>query len=489
MHRIAFAALLAFATGCASAHQAGDPRPIPPLLADLAPKPAASPNATPRVVTGRGPLSLVDAQRLALAQNPALAARSTAVQARVGEAKQARAIPNPELELTAEDLVVGGAGGGGGGGGVDAQPVQLTAALTQPIELGGKRGARIAAAQHRRVEAELELERERLRVYRETSKAFIDLLAAQRRDANAGEMVVLAEETMRVLTAKAEAGRTPDLEIKRTRVALALARIERRKAAQARDAARLALATLIGQSEPQFERARGGFAIPDKLPDLAELLPRVEHHPELRRCHTVIAKKRTELDAARADAIPDVSVGLGYRYLKDGARSALLATLAIPVPLWDRNQGRVDAAGHEIAGAQHEAEAAELELTRELKQTVRDLHAAHFEVQSLSREVVAEARESYGTIVDGYRLGRFGYLDLLDAQRTLFAAVQQAVEARALFFKAAIDMEGLVGQSLFDWTADGEQTDNDLGIRQALEHPRNAAFEPAEPATKSESTP
>ena len=64
------------------------------------------------------------------------------------------------------------------------------------------------------------------------------------------------------------------------------------------------------------------------------------------------------------------------------------------------------------------------------------------------KEVVPEAEKAFGAAWAGYNDGKFTYLDVLDAQRTVFDARVQHLEALAEYLSAVADIEGLVGQSV-----------------------------------------
>jgi cobalt-zinc-cadmium efflux system outer membrane protein len=73
----------------------------------------------------------------------------------------------------------------------------------------------------------------------------------------------------------------------------------------------------------------------------------------------------------------------------------------------------------------------------------------------LRDDVLPEAQKAFDASLEGYREGKFGYLDLLDAQRTLFDARIEYIDAVADYYSAAADVEGLTGQSLESMKTDG----------------------------------
>lgn len=455
--------ILLLTSACADT---GTPPPWPtprPLGAELSAAATATEGGASQIAASanlgaEGALNLEQARRLALRHNPGLAAKRAHFRALAAEAQQATALPNPSFEVAAEDVILAGPNDG-----FSADTVQITGTLSQPIELGGKRDARSSVAAHRRDAAGWAYEAERLRVYRETTAAFVELLAAQRRRTNALEMVKLARETVEVLQTKAGAGKVTPLEVKRSRVTLILAGIEEEKASRALEQAQLELAAFWGRSTASFDSALGGVAIPTTLPELDALQSQLAEHPQNRQQQAAVAQMQAQIKWERSRAIPDLNIDVGYRWINETQASAVVAGIGLPLPLFDANRAQLEAARHHADSAERQAAATRLRLERQLQASHQRLRAAHFEVRALSSEVLGEARESFESVRAGYRLGRFGYLDLLDAQRTLFEAVQRAVEARAAFFKAAAEVEALTGMPLLDWSPGQETPISDVG--------------------------
>lgn len=162
-----------FVVGCAvaaspSPHQGDSEARV--ALNDSRPEPAREPVAV---------LTLQDAAALALLGNPELAEYSWQLRASEARAPQAGARPNPEASVYVEDVLGTGEFHG-------ARRAQVTLQLSQAIELGGKRAARIATATESRNVASREYETKRLDVVAAVTRRFIDVLAAQ-------EVVVLAK--------------------------------------------------------------------------------------------------------------------------------------------------------------------------------------------------------------------------------------------------------------------------------------------------------
>lgn len=393
-----------------------------------------------------GELTLEQALSLATGRNPEIAAAESEVRAREGRLLQAGTRPNPELSGTTENL---------GGEVAKTGGVQSTLQLGQRLELGGDRAARTAAAMATRDLGRWDLESRRLEVVARVTRAFIDVLSAQRRLELATDTVRLAEEVSSTVAARVEAGKVSPIEETRADVALATERIERERAAVDLLGARSRLAATWGSTTPRFDRVAGDLdAIPD-LPSLESVAAQVERNPEVARWTAEIAEREALLRVERARAVPDVTVGGGYRYFELGT-SAFVATVAVPLPLFDRNRGAQIEARERIAKAQEERRSAIVRLRQLVDEAHASLARAQGEVRSLREQVVPGAESVYEAVSEGYRLGKFGYMEVLDARRTLAAVRAQLVRAQTELQRAFADLQRLTAAPMNNIT-NGEQ--------------------------------
>jgi len=415
-----------------------------------------------RVDNPEGRITLRDALSLALLQNPELASFAWETRAREARALQAGRRPNPVLGTLVEDL--GGAAHVAGAESV-VQP-QTTIELSQLIELGGKRAARRKLADLARDLAAWDFEAARIDVLTRVSEAYLDVLADQQMAALAGRTRALAEQVHQIASTRVEAGVVSPIERTKAEVALAGARIDEQRARRTLDAGRTGLATLWGSDAAVFAGADGDLSIPPSIPPFAILQQHIAQNPEVARWTTEIAQRDAARAVTAAARVPDVTVTAGYRRFTEIDSNAFVIGASIPLPVFDRNRAGVQEASDRIAKAREEQRAARSRVTAMLAEAYGRLAGAHDEAAGLASNVLPGARSAFESIEEGYRLGRFGFLDVLDAQRTLVGAEGQYLRALSDWHKAAAQVERLIGVPLADAASQPPATcgDKPLGL-------------------------
>ena len=445
MHMGSVVALLVTVAAMPATAQAVVPRPLGAGL--IVSQPSADGTVTPgsALENPTGQVTLRDALSLALRQSPELASFAWEIRARESAALQAGRPPNPVADLLFEDLGAGRAADEGGTVGA-----QATLQLSQLIELGGKRAARRALAGLDRDLAEWDFETARIDVLTRVTAAFLDVLASQQTVALAERNRALFDQVDQTVRARVEAGVVSPIEQTKAGVALAMTRIEMQRVQRSLAAARTALAALWGHPSAVFESVAGDLLSPPPLPPFETLVQHVARNPEVARWITEIARRDAARALESARGVPDVTVTAGYRRLTEVDSNAFVIGASIPLPFVDRNRAGVQAAAQRVAQAREEERSARARITTLLSAAYRDLAAAHDEAAALAGAVLPGARSAFAAVEEGYRLGRFGYLEVLDAQRTLVTAETQHLRALADAQKAAAQVERLIGVPLAD---------------------------------------
>lgn len=462
-YSIAGIVLLAWLSGCAQDRLLSGERIVADLHRDgiRSPEAAAGPASRPVDDVGlpaTGPITLVDLFRTAEAHNPDLAAARSAVGVAAGALWQASLYPNPRLDAEVEDATwrEGFAGS------------KTTVGITQPIvlgrriaaaidEAGAERAARFAEyrAAHRLLMGEVAVEHARLIALREQSR----LLRTLRES---------AARTLTAARARFEARAAPETDVIRPRVEVhridaALGRLEQESRASAK---RLGL--LLGGATVDVDRLEG------EAPLIAEPLPaaRLEaavrrRHPSLAAADGEIAAASARLERERAERTPDLDLRLAGGYSGDQDSGVVEFGAGMTLPLWDVRQGLVFSARFALAQARQRRAAMENDLLARLAEATGEYEAARVQLDAFRERIVPDAQRAFDQTDEAYRAGRSGFLDLLDAQRTLIEARLTLVELAGAAAAAKARVFQIVG--------------DEESVARATEHPSPERQEEVQP--------
>lgn len=385
-----------------------------------------------------GVITLNQALSMALIKNPELAAFSWEMRAGEARTLQAGLLPNPEVEIEVENV-----GGSDDRSGFDA--AETTISLSQLIELGGKRAKRVKMAALENAVERWDYESKRLDVFTETTKAFVEVLTAQKRLALAEDFVRLSRRVLETVSERVKAGKVPPLEETKSKVVFSTRRIERERARGQVKAARKGLAANWGSVSPKFTRVAGDFEVIKEIPTLEQMIQRIHQNPDLARWKTEVQSRQANIALERAGRIPDLTLNAGVRLFEETDDSAFVFGMSLPLPLFDRKQGSLLEAHHKLTKSREAQRAIKIRVESSLNQTHQILSASYLEALSLNNDVLPAAQLAFDVAREGYQQGKFGYLDVLDAQRTLFEAKAQYIDSLAAYHKLMAEMERLIG--------------------------------------------
>jgi len=393
--------------------------------------PRAAAVAAAAVAGETAPLTLQQALQAAYDRNPDLRAAGRAIGIADGLRAQAGVLPNPELGLSTE--------------GTDRRSRVETVEISQAIELGGKRSARIAAAEQERALAQVTVSGRRAELRADVMAAYLDALTVQERVALARSAIEVASRATNAAARRVAAGKISPVEQTRSSVAEAAVRLELTQATAELSQARRKLATLMGSTgtvEQPLVTPELEFAA---IPPVAELEQRLESAPRLRQARVQVGREEALVRVERSLRVPDLRVTVGSQ--RDRERNGATQTrlgVSIPLPLFNRNQGNLAASLQRADQARDELDAERLRLHGALMDARERAEVAQLQLDSLRRDMVPAAQQAYDAAVTGFELGKFGFLDVLDTQRALILARTEYLRALSARYLAATDIERLV---------------------------------------------
>ncbi|MBD9517616.1 TolC family protein [Pseudomonas sp. PDM22] len=365
-------------------------------------------------------IGIEDALQAAASGNPELAASGREIGIAQGLREQAGLLRNPTLSWDQE--------------GTDSRNRTTTIGISQPLELGGKRGARVELAERGQDVAALSLQARRNQLRGEVIAAFYTSLRAQERERLAQQSVELAQRGVTAAEGRVRAGKAPPLEANRAQVQLAEVRLEQSRARRERADANQALAALMGLALPDFSGVRSDSVEPlPGLPSSNQLLDRLGDSAEMRLAQSRIDQGEAAVRLAKTQRIPDLDVSVGTQEAIDAGNRDRIAVIgfSLPLPLFDRNQGNILAESRRADQARDLRNATELRLRQETQQALQQWSTAQGEVNAFRQTILPSAQTAVESATRGFEMGKFGFLEVLDAQRTLITARDQYLRALA----------------------------------------------------------
>lgn len=408
----------------------GAPESAPPM------GPPAPPAEALRLPPRAGPipsrLTLPQALEEAAARSPGVVAAEAEVRAAEARARQAGYRQNPELSVEVENF-------GGTGELKGLQSTETTVALNQRLDLGGRRSARVTAARADITVQQLRLAIARADLAQSVRQEFAGAVAARERLEQADQAVERARELARVATILVEAGRDPPLRGLRARSALAQA-VAAQEAARAEElAARTTLASLLGSTVAVDTVTGSSLDLTPANVDLHRSL-------EVRLADAETQAAEAQLQLQLAERRIDPAVGLGVRHVRETGDVGLVAGFSMPLRLFDRNQGNIEAARSAVAAARARRAYAMTSATARGRNAIGTVEAAERRVIALEEGASPEAAEALRLAQIAYREGRASLLEVLDAQDAYTAAQAALTEARLELAIATAELGRIAAQ-------------------------------------------
>jgi len=377
-------------------------------------------------------LTLAEALRRAEARSPTITAAEASLEAARARARQAGLRTNPELSVELENFAGSGELSG-------FRSTETTVSVNQRLDLGGRRGARMGAARAELAAAELRLAIARADLAQQVRERFARALAAQERVRLAEENEARARELARVAGLLVETGREPPLRALRARSAAAQAAAELDAARAAERAERTTLASLFGESMP-VDGVSGPFAEP--APEAVD----PERSLDVRLADAELGIAEAMVGQERANGRVDPSVGLGVRHVRETGDVGLVGGVTIPLQIFDRNQGNIDAARADVRAAEARRASALATVTVRAGNAAANVEAARARVAALEGAAIPEAAEALRLAERSYQIGRASLVELIDVQTAHTNAQAALVEAQLALALAIAELSRVAAQ-------------------------------------------
>lgn len=393
---------------------------------------------TPPPPEAQSPLTLSRALDLAGASAPALDAASAGLRAAEAVRSVAGLRPNPTINIEAENVAGTGPYSG-------TKSMEATTSLALPIELGGKRSARVAVADAQRDRAEIERAIAQADLRFAVTRAYAETVASERRLVNTREQLRIATEGLRAADVRVRAGRASPLEVQRADVARINAAAALERSERSADVARFTLGQRIGQpivaplDRSWFDRVVSRYG-PLRPIDPAGTLALVAANADL-------AAATAQVRLARAQRVPDLTLGAGARRLEETNDTAAVFSLSMPLPFFNSGKAALEQANAEQLRAEAQRRVTAQDVAQAIAAAQAEAANAATSAATATGPALAAAEEAARIARIGYREGKFSQLDLLDAERTLSETRANAIDSLLTYHNAQAQLERLTARA------------------------------------------
>ena len=386
-------------------------------------------------------ITVEDAVRLALHNNPALQAQQQLMTAAEGELRQARTFPhNPRLEwegLTGHDRNE-----------VRRSARKFTAKLSQEVPLGGKWHQRIQVAAAGLDRTQWEVQNAQRELIKEVKETFYRLLFLEEKRAFAEQAVALAQRLAESADARYRAGESPQLDVNLARVEVHNVRRQRLDVLSQLTQARVTLNRLLGRPADTPLTVSGTLDAPPQPLDPEPLRQQaLQQRPDLRSRTAAIDAALAEVALARAQRVPDVEVAFVFEREETGEdiRQTFGGSMAVPLPLWNRNTGAIAAAQARTRAAELERTTLQHVVTTEIATTIAELQRLRLSLQLFQDTILPQSRANLDLLQQAFATGEIGIVQLVTEQRAFIDRNNEYLETRFAYRTSLVTLESSVG--------------------------------------------
>ena len=346
----------------------------------------------------------------------------------------ARTLPNPELQLTVNQLLDG------------VPPDSKTgyqAQLVWPLPIFGQVGARAAAAEARVSVAETQAIATLWQRAADIQSAMVDTAFADARVTMLERNLAELDRLQGIITKRAAVGSNSTYDVLRVTTSATTVRAALTTALTDRAESESRLLALM--AEPTLGRVhitRAGLAaFRGPLDEKALVKAALERRPDLelaRRSSLALAK---EVESQRKGAIPTPSLIAGGYVVAGPYGLQVTGGISVPLPFFDRNRGQI---GRAIADAQTNdllAKALEARIKNEVEGSWRAREAARSALEQYRTASLPAAAELLSRAEVTYQAGTFSIAELFDAYRTTWDARLQELQLEEQMAEAEITLE------------------------------------------------
>lgn len=382
-------------------------------------------------------LTFKEALNVAYRNNPELQAEIDKAHAMRGYFIQSGLYPNPQVTLTAENF-------GGSGSYSSYEAAQTTASITQPIPLGNRLYYQQRATYGDYLASLAQIQVYRATLYINVGTAYVDALYSGQWQEVTKKLTRVNEDIVAAIDRRVTAGAGAELDLRLAQVRLGDARIQQQKAERDTLTQRAKLSRLLGDGLRE-DRRLVDKGLPDVALKWSELIKKLPQSPQLQQVQIQLQAKRATITAVKKAVWPDLNVQLGERHFEDDGSNAVVASVNAEIPVYNRNQGKILTAEAQYTQTAHMYQGTRLDVRQNVYTVFLQAQQSQYEAELVTNSLLPLARKSIKLAQDGYKMGRYTYLELSLSLNTLFEEERHYQQAHADYHKTLIQLTGLLG--------------------------------------------
>ena len=408
------------------------------------------------LVMGPGPFLYVDsiggmtadqAVAYALEHNGEFLAMKSEVNAASALVKQAGLKANPMFEVNGSKQINGADN-------------TLMASVSLPLELGGRRNARVSVAE-RELEMREEMLADKERVLSADVRSKFGVALAQVYKLGLLEdQLVSADRGYELVAARVADGSAAPLD--RNMVLVEVNRLKSMREANAGkvDIAMLELRNAVGKGPEEPLKLRGSFdELIGQLPPMAESIEQaLKSRPDLQYARSAVRLAEAQIEQARIEAKPDATVSAGYQRMatgfplnglnNQGSLMPIMSTfqsltfgVSVSLPVRNKNQGNIEATIAAADAAKQRAQFMELTVRREVASAYAKYSSAARAMEIFRTGVQDQSKGNLTAVKRTYELGARTLIDYLTEQRRFIETESGFIDTVLETYQARVDVD------------------------------------------------
>jgi cobalt-zinc-cadmium efflux system outer membrane protein len=383
------------------------------------------------------PKQLDEFEQLALKNNPTLKQAQAIAGQSSALARQAGLWPNPSIGYQGEQIRGGSFGGGEQGG-----------FFQQNIVLGGKLRLRRSVFEQQHKADEFGIEEQKLNVVGAVRVQFYTALAAQRMVEVRAQLLHLAVDAVATVHQLSNVGQADAPDILQTEVEAEQAKLSFAQAERQYIQAFNMLAAVAGQPSLSLTLLKGDIEHPPEIDVEHWAQSAVQDSPSVKRAEQEAKRIEAALARDRREAVPDLALRAGEQENREIDQSSIrrfgaqsFATASIQIPLFNRNQGNVQASKLELERSQQEIERIKLGLMQGAQPLLQQYATDKLQAERYRTQMLPRAQRAYELYLQKYRNMAAAYPEVIISQRTFFQLQESYAQVLGELWTTAIQLQ------------------------------------------------